>query len=122
MKSDLTDWQRAWEINVLGPVELARTAVPHLRVSDDAAIVVVSSLAVRAINAGQGAYAATKGALTIAAQTLAREVPRPWCSSRRHAHGRSPGRRSTSTAAAGWPDPVARPTNSPDHSVANAAR
>jgi NAD(P)-dependent dehydrogenase (short-subunit alcohol dehydrogenase family) len=36
--------------------------------------VVVSALAVRAINAGQGAYAATKGALTIAAQTLAREV------------------------------------------------
>jgi len=31
---------------------------------------------VRAINHGQGAYAATKGALTIAAQTLAREVGR----------------------------------------------
>ena len=74
MKSDLADWQRAWEINVLGPIELARTAVPHLRESGDAAIVVVSSLAVRAINAGQGAYASTKGALTIAAQTLAREV------------------------------------------------
>ena len=121
----------------------------------------VSSLAVRAINAGQGAYAATKGALTIAAQTLAREVgvdgirvnvvvpgfvpgpnteamfgrlaerrgvsptkckprwlptphcaasplpttsPTPSCSSRRHGHGRSPARPSTSTAVAGCPE------------------
>jgi NAD(P)-dependent dehydrogenase (short-subunit alcohol dehydrogenase family) len=62
-------------VNVLGPLELFRAAVPHLAsTSDRGAIVVVSALAVRAINAGQGAYAATKSALTVAAQTLAREV------------------------------------------------
>ena len=74
MKSDLADWEQSWLVNVLGPLELCRTAVPHMRGRGGGAIVVVSSLAVRAINAGQGAYAATKGALTIAAQTLAREV------------------------------------------------
>lgn len=74
MNSDLADWQQSWQVNVLGPLELARTAVPHLAAAGGGAIVVVSTLAVRAINAGQGAYAATKGALTIAAQTLAREV------------------------------------------------
>jgi NAD(P)-dependent dehydrogenase (short-subunit alcohol dehydrogenase family) len=74
MKSDLGDWQQAWQVNVLGPLELCRSAVPHLRDAGGGAIVVVSTLAVRAMNAGQGAYAATKGALTIAAQTLAREV------------------------------------------------
>jgi 3-oxoacyl-[acyl-carrier protein] reductase len=74
MRADLSDWQAAWQVNVLGPLELARTAVPHLKAGGGGAIVVVSALAVRAINPGQGAYAATKGALTIAAQTLAREV------------------------------------------------
>ncbi len=74
MKSDLADWEQSWLVNVLGPLELCRTAVPHMRERGGGAIVVVSTLAVRAINAGQGAYAATKGALTIAAQTLAREV------------------------------------------------
>ncbi len=74
MNADLADWQAAWQVNVLGPLELARTAVPHLAAAGGGAIVVVSTLAVRAINPGQGAYAATKGALTIAAQTLAREV------------------------------------------------
>lgn len=74
MKSDLADWQQSWEVNVLGPLELMRAAVPHLRSAGGGSVVVVSTLAVRAINAGQGAYAATKGALTIAAQTLAREV------------------------------------------------
>jgi NAD(P)-dependent dehydrogenase (short-subunit alcohol dehydrogenase family) len=74
MHADLADWQRAWEVNVLGPLELCRTAVPHFRAVGEGAIVVVSALAVRAINPGQGAYAATKGAMQIAAQTLAREV------------------------------------------------
>jgi 3-oxoacyl-[acyl-carrier protein] reductase len=74
MNADLADWQSAWMVNVLGPLELCRAAVPHLSAAGGGAIVVVSTLAVRAINAGQGAYAATKSALTVAAQTLAREV------------------------------------------------
>jgi 3-oxoacyl-[acyl-carrier protein] reductase len=65
MHSDLDDWQQSWLVNVLGPLELFRTAVPHLAAVGGGAIVVVSTLAVRAINAGQGAYAA---------QTLAREA------------------------------------------------
>jgi NAD(P)-dependent dehydrogenase (short-subunit alcohol dehydrogenase family) len=67
-------WEQAWLVNVLGPLELFRAAVPHLAAAGDGAIVAVSALAVRAINAGQGAYAATKSAMTVAAQTLAREV------------------------------------------------
>lgn len=74
MHADLDDWQQSWLVNVLGPLELFRAAVPHLAAAGDGAIVAVSALAVRAINPGQGAYAATKAALTVAAQTLAREV------------------------------------------------
>ena len=76
MNADLGDWQEAWQVNVLGPLELARAAIPHLRAVGGGAIVMVSTLAVRAINIGQGAYAATKSALTVAAQTLAKEVGR----------------------------------------------
>ena len=74
MNADLADWQQAWQVNVLGPLELCRAAVPEMRRAGGGAVVVVSALAVRAVNPGQGAYASTKGALTIAAQTLAREV------------------------------------------------
>ena len=74
MHADLDDWQQSWQVNVLGPLELCRAAVPEMRRAGGGAIVVVSTLAVRAVNPGQGAYASTKGALTIAAQTLAREV------------------------------------------------
>jgi NAD(P)-dependent dehydrogenase (short-subunit alcohol dehydrogenase family) len=74
MHAELDDWEQAWLVNVLGPLELFRASVPHLAAAGGGAIVAVSALAVRAINPGQGAYAATKSALTVAAQTLAREV------------------------------------------------
>lgn len=71
--ADLADWQQAWQVNVLGPIELARRSLPYMKAVGGGSIVMVSTLAVRAINPGQGAYAATKAALTVAAQTLARE-------------------------------------------------
>ena len=74
VNADLADWQRAWEVNVLGPLELCRAAIPHFHAVGGGAIVAVSTLAVRALNPGQGAYAATKGALQLAMQTLAKEV------------------------------------------------
>ena len=74
MNADLADWEQAWHVNVLGPLELCRAAVPEMRQVGNGAVVVVSALAVRAVNPGQGAYASTKAALTVAAQTLAREV------------------------------------------------
>ncbi len=76
VNADLAEWQQAWQVNVLGPIELARRSLPHMRAVGGGSIVMVSTLAVRAINPGQGAYAATKAALTVAAQTLAREVGR----------------------------------------------
>lgn len=74
MNADLADWQRAWEVNVLGPLELCRAAIPHFQAAGGGAVVAVSTLAVRAVNPGQGAYTATKGALQLAMQTLAKEV------------------------------------------------
>ena len=75
MHSDLADWQQSWLVNVLGPLELFRTAVPHLAVGG------------RRCDRGRvGAWRCARStparartrrrrrALTIAAQTLAREV------------------------------------------------
>jgi NAD(P)-dependent dehydrogenase (short-subunit alcohol dehydrogenase family) len=76
VNADLAEWQQAFAVNVLGPIELSRRCVPHMQAVGGGSIVMVSTLAVRAINPGQGAYAATKAALTVAAQTLAREVGR----------------------------------------------
>jgi 3-oxoacyl-[acyl-carrier protein] reductase len=74
VNADLAEWQLAWQVNVLAPIQLSRRALPSMIENGGGAIVMVSTLAVRAINPGQGAYAATKAALTVAAQTLAREV------------------------------------------------
>jgi NAD(P)-dependent dehydrogenase (short-subunit alcohol dehydrogenase family) len=63
-------------VNVIAPLELSRRCIPHMVAVGGGSIVMVSTLAVRAINPGQGAYAATKSALTVASQTLAREVGR----------------------------------------------
>jgi NAD(P)-dependent dehydrogenase (short-subunit alcohol dehydrogenase family) len=76
MNADLAEWQQAWQVNVLAPLQLSRRVIPSMIDNGGGAIVMVSTLAVRAINPGQGAYAATKAALTVAAQTLAREVGR----------------------------------------------
>jgi NAD(P)-dependent dehydrogenase (short-subunit alcohol dehydrogenase family) len=74
VNADLAEWQQAWQVNVLAPIQLSRRALPSMIANGGGAIVMVSTLAARAINPGQGAYAATKAALTVAAQTLAREV------------------------------------------------
>lgn len=76
MNADLADWQQSWQVNVIAPLELSRRCIPHMVAVGGGSIVMVSTLAVRAINPGQGAYAATKSALTVASQTLAREVGR----------------------------------------------
>lgn len=70
------DWNTGFGVNVLGPVEIAKAAVPHMREQGGGAIVMVSTLAVRAINSRQGVYAASKAALTVTAQTMARELGR----------------------------------------------
>ncbi|MBK5223612.1 MAG: SDR family oxidoreductase [Acidimicrobiia bacterium] len=69
------DWHTGFQVNVVGPVEISKAAVPHLR-ERGGAIVMVSTLAVRAINPRQGVYAVSKAALTVAAQTMARELGR----------------------------------------------
>ena len=61
MHADLDDWEQAWLVNVLGPLELFRTAVPHLAAAGDGAIVAVSALAVRGDQPGTGCVRGHQG-------------------------------------------------------------
>lgn len=68
------EFRRAFDINVLGVLEVSRAAVPHLRRSGGGSIVQISSEAPRLKPAGLGAYAATKAAMETVSAVLAREV------------------------------------------------
>jgi 2-keto-3-deoxy-L-fuconate dehydrogenase len=57
------EWQRVWEVNVMGMVRVARAALPHLRESDRAAIVNTCSVAATAGLPNRALYSASKGAV-----------------------------------------------------------
>jgi NAD(P)-dependent dehydrogenase (short-subunit alcohol dehydrogenase family) len=61
--NDDAEWQRVFDVNVLGMVRTARAALPHLRRSDHAAIVNTSSIAATAGLPQRALYSATKGAV-----------------------------------------------------------
>jgi 2-keto-3-deoxy-L-fuconate dehydrogenase len=57
------EWQRVWDVNVMGMVRVARAALPHLRRSGSAAIVNTCSVAATAGLPNRALYSATKGAV-----------------------------------------------------------
>ncbi|MFE8948597.1 SDR family NAD(P)-dependent oxidoreductase [Streptomyces sp. NPDC007856] len=61
--NDDAEWQRVFDVNVLGMVRTARAALPHLRRSDHAAIVNTCSVAATAGLPQRALYSATKGAV-----------------------------------------------------------
>lgn len=69
-------YRRSFEVNVIGTLEVSRSALPHLRASGGGAIVQISALSVHTRLAGLADYTSTKSALVTASLTLAREVGR----------------------------------------------
>ncbi|GAA4415662.1 hypothetical protein GCM10023148_12170 [Actinokineospora soli] len=57
------EWLRVYDVNVLGIVRATRAALPHLRRSDQAAIVNTCSIAATAGLPNRALYSATKGAV-----------------------------------------------------------
>jgi NAD(P)-dependent dehydrogenase (short-subunit alcohol dehydrogenase family) len=72
--SDLTRWRKVFDVNVFGSLQLTHAALPYLKERGGASVVFVSSMAARKIRAGEGDYAASKGALLTAVQVLAKEL------------------------------------------------
>jgi len=74
--ADLDRWRRIFDVNVWGTLALTREVARHLReaATGTGSIVLVSSMAARTGLAGQGGYAASKGALLAATRSLATEL------------------------------------------------
>ena len=71
-KQNAEDFQRVYGVNVVGTYQMVRAAAPHLRKSDNGAVVNISSIAGTNGNGSSIAYVASKGALNTLTLTLAR--------------------------------------------------
>jgi len=69
--TDDTTWDEVFAVNVKGVFFAAKAALPYLRRSARAAIVVVSSVQAYVSQVGVAAYAASKGALNALARSMA---------------------------------------------------
>ena len=74
--ADMNEWRKIFDVNVFGSLQLTQAVVPHMRDRGGGSIVFINSMSMRIIEPKFGGYAASKGALMIAAQTLARELGR----------------------------------------------
>jgi len=72
--ADLEDWKRAYDITVFGTLGLTQTVIPHMRAAGKGAIVFVNSMIQKKPLPTQSGYATSKGALTVAARMLAKEL------------------------------------------------
>lgn len=73
---DLDEWRSLMEINCFASLQLTQRVVPHMKGSGGGSIVFINSMATRKIPPRQGGYAASKGALLVAARALAVELGR----------------------------------------------
>lgn len=71
--TDAAELERVLRVHALGPHELCRLALPHLRRRPRSDIVFISSVAASRFMAGGGPYAMGKAALEALAHTIARE-------------------------------------------------
>jgi NAD(P)-dependent dehydrogenase (short-subunit alcohol dehydrogenase family) len=72
--ADFETWRAIFEVNLFGSLRLSQAVVPHMRAAGGGSIVMVNTMSIRIIEPNVGAYAASKGALMTATQTLAKEV------------------------------------------------
>ena len=72
--STTADWRRIFDVNVFGGLQLTRAVAAAMKDRSGGSIVFINSMSTRIIEPLAGAYAASKGALMIAAQTLAKEL------------------------------------------------
>ncbi|MCC6222499.1 MAG: SDR family oxidoreductase [Thermoleophilia bacterium] len=70
------DWQRSWQVNVMGIVHCVHAVVPHLRARGGGSIVTSASLAGVLATAGLAAYNTTKFAVVGLTKSLAMDLGR----------------------------------------------
>jgi NAD(P)-dependent dehydrogenase (short-subunit alcohol dehydrogenase family) len=70
----MDDWRRIFEVNVFGSIQLSQAVVPHMKARNTGSIIMINSMSMRIIEPRFGGYAASKGALMTAMQTMAKEL------------------------------------------------
>ena len=73
-EADLDDWRRIFEVNLFGALRLTQAIVPTMKTQGRGVIVFVNTMSIRIVEPLMGGYAASKGALMTASQTLAKEL------------------------------------------------
>ncbi len=73
-QATMDDWRKIFDVNVFGSLQLTQAVVPHMKKQGGGSVVFINSMSMRIIEASMGGYAASKGALMIASQTLAKEL------------------------------------------------
>jgi NAD(P)-dependent dehydrogenase (short-subunit alcohol dehydrogenase family) len=72
--ANLDDWRTTFDVNFFGSMQLTQSLLPLLKESGDGRIIMINTQSVQTVEKMYGAYAASKGALATATQTLAREL------------------------------------------------
>jgi NAD(P)-dependent dehydrogenase (short-subunit alcohol dehydrogenase family) len=71
---DVDRWRAPFDVNVFGTLQLSQAVVPHMQRAGGGSIVMITTLSIHMVNPVLGGYAASKRALTSAAQAMAREL------------------------------------------------
>ncbi len=74
LDAELKRWHTVMEVNFFGALNMTRAVVPHMERRGDGRIVMINTMSTERIQAGSGAYAASKAALKSMTKTLAREL------------------------------------------------
>jgi NAD(P)-dependent dehydrogenase (short-subunit alcohol dehydrogenase family) len=73
-EADWDTWRRAFEVNVIGTLELSRLVAEAMRAQGGGSIVQIGTFGTHALPAGRARYTATKQAMVSASLTLAKEL------------------------------------------------
>jgi NAD(P)-dependent dehydrogenase (short-subunit alcohol dehydrogenase family) len=73
-EASMDEWRKIFDVNVFGSIQLSQAVIPRMKQQRAGSIIFINSMSMRVIEARFGGYAASKGALMIAAQTLAKEL------------------------------------------------
>jgi NAD(P)-dependent dehydrogenase (short-subunit alcohol dehydrogenase family) len=73
-RAKMDDWRRIFDVNLFGSVELSQHVIPFMKAGGGGSIVMINSMSMRVIEPRFGGYAASKGALLTAVQTMAKEL------------------------------------------------
>ena len=76
LDADWEAWRKAFDVNVVGTLEVSRRAAEHMKAQGEGSIVQIATLGMHSLVAKRAAYNATKQAMVTASKTMAREIGR----------------------------------------------